>query len=98
MVMGLRWLGMLQMSEIQAFDHLMRRRPYEQPDERLLLIQATPEDMKAQAVKPQQNASLSEQTLTPKELLHLQKFRQSDSVLAMLLQITMVLFVATSYP
>ena len=63
-VIGLRWLGILQMSEIQAFDHLMRRRPYEKPDERLLLIQATPEDIKAQAVKPQQNASLSEQTLT----------------------------------
>ena len=63
-VMVLRWLGMLQMPELQAFDYLMRRRPYEQRDERLLIVQATPEDIKEQEVKPQQLASLSDHTLT----------------------------------
>ncbi|MGK7917140.1 MAG: CHASE2 domain-containing protein, partial [Prochloraceae cyanobacterium] len=62
-VMGLRLLGMLQPIELEAFDRLMRHRPYEQPDQRLLIIQATPEDIRGQAEKPKHNASLSEETL-----------------------------------
>ncbi|NES84229.1 MAG: CHASE2 domain-containing protein, partial [Moorea sp. SIO2B7] len=65
LVMGLRLLGILQSYELQAFDHLMRqRRPYEKRDQRILIIQATPEDIKAQEVKPENNASLSDHTLT----------------------------------
>ena len=65
LVVALRWLGMLQFFELQAFDHLMRqRRPYEKPDDRLLIVQATPEDLQTQEVKPQNNASLSDHTLT----------------------------------
>ena len=64
LVLGLQWLGMLQLSELQAFDQLMRqRRPYEKPDERILIVQATPEDIQEQEEKPKNNASLSEYTL-----------------------------------
>ena len=56
-VMGLRLLGMLQPLELEAFDRLMRHRPYEQSDKRLLIIQATPEDIRGQAEKPKHNAS-----------------------------------------
>ncbi len=62
-VMGLRLLGILQPFELEAFDRLMRHRPYEQPDQRLLIIQATPEDIGGQAEKPKHNASLSEEML-----------------------------------
>lgn len=64
LVMGIRSLGLLQSFELQAFDQLLRlRRPYEKPDNRILIIKATPEDLQAQKVKPPNNASLSEHTL-----------------------------------
>lgn len=44
LIMGIRWLGWLQPWELQAFDHLMRSRPTEQPDPRLLIVTITEED------------------------------------------------------
>lgn len=64
LIVALRLLGILQPHELQAFDYLMRKRPYEKQDDRILVVQATSEDIKAQSENPQNSASLSEQTLT----------------------------------
>ncbi|GAB4525593.1 MAG: hypothetical protein Tsb0014_05100 [Pleurocapsa sp.] len=65
-VMVLRLLGLLQTFELQAFDHLMRRRPHEEPDKRILIVRATSEDLKMQQEKPQNKVfvSLSDRTLS----------------------------------
>ncbi len=42
---GLRYLGMLEGLELQAYDQLMRMRPDEGQDERLLLVAITEEDI-----------------------------------------------------
>jgi len=48
-VMGVRYFGMLQPSEIQAYDHLMRLRPaIERPDPRLLIVTIGEADIKYQ--------------------------------------------------
>jgi len=44
-VMGARSLGLLQIWELQAFDQLMRLRPAESSDSRLLLVEATEADI-----------------------------------------------------
>ncbi|WP_293148511.1 MULTISPECIES: CHASE2 domain-containing protein [unclassified Microcoleus] len=44
-VLGMRSLGWLQVSELQAFDELMRLRPPESSDSRLLLVEATETDI-----------------------------------------------------
>ncbi len=44
-VMGMRSLGWLQVLELQAFDQLMRLRPAESSDSRLLLVEATETDL-----------------------------------------------------
>lgn len=46
LVMGIRWTGFLQAPELQAYDHLMRSRPMEQPDPRLLLVSIDEEDIR----------------------------------------------------
>jgi CHASE2 domain-containing sensor protein len=51
LVMGGRSLGMLQGWELQAFDQLMRSRPQEPPDRRLLIVAVTEEDFQL----PEQN-------------------------------------------
>lgn len=64
-VIALRLLGWLQPYELQAFDLLMRqRRPYESPDQRLLIVEATADDIANQKVEPRNQASLSDATLT----------------------------------
>ena len=64
LILGLRWLGILEMMELQAFDHLLRhRRPYEPLDERILIVQATPEEIAREKHKTNYGASLSDQTL-----------------------------------
>ena len=42
LVMGGRWLGLIEPVELVAFDHLMRMRPTEPLDANLLLVEATP--------------------------------------------------------
>jgi CHASE2 domain-containing sensor protein len=64
LILGLRSLGMLQAWELQAFDQLMRWRPAEPPDARLLLITITEADVQAQSAAERGSASLSDQTLS----------------------------------
>ncbi|HEY9600835.1 MAG TPA: CHASE2 domain-containing protein [Allocoleopsis sp.] len=45
LVMGVRGLGMLQLMELKAFDVLMRLRPVEKPDPRLLVVKITEADL-----------------------------------------------------
>lgn len=45
LIVGLRSLSLLQGLELKAFDGLMRLRPAEQPDPRLLVVGATEEDL-----------------------------------------------------
>jgi CHASE2 domain-containing sensor protein len=45
LVMGVRHLGMLQTWELQAYDQLMRSRPDEGPDSRLLVVAIKDEDL-----------------------------------------------------
>jgi CHASE2 domain-containing sensor protein len=46
LVMGVRWLGVLEPVELIAYDHLMRMRPtdLDPHDKRILIVEATPED------------------------------------------------------
>lgn len=66
LLMGIvRPLGILQASELAAFDHLMRSRPIEQSDSRLLVVTVTEDDLEYQDQKNMQRnaASLSDQAL-----------------------------------
>jgi len=45
LLMGVRSLGLLQAWELQAFDQLMRFRPAEKQDQRLLVVEATEEEI-----------------------------------------------------
>ncbi|MGB3535393.1 MAG: CHASE2 domain-containing protein [Microcoleaceae cyanobacterium] len=45
-VTGLRALGGVQPFELMAYDHLMRLRPAEPPDDRILVVEATEADVK----------------------------------------------------
>ncbi len=58
----IRLFGGLQPLELEAFDQLMRLRPKEQPDSRLLVITVTDEDIQAQGKEPRQG-SLSDKYL-----------------------------------
>jgi CHASE2 domain-containing sensor protein len=62
-VVGIRALGGLQTLELQAFDQLLRLRPAEQPDSRLLLITITEQDVQQQNTQERRGASLSDQAL-----------------------------------
>ncbi|MEM7062713.1 MAG: CHASE2 domain-containing protein [Cyanobacteria bacterium P01_B01_bin.77] len=57
-------LGVLQGWELQAFDYMMRARPIEPPDDRLLLITVTEADVQAQPTETRGSASLSDQALS----------------------------------
>ncbi|MBD2335821.1 CHASE2 domain-containing protein [Calothrix sp. FACHB-156] len=62
LVTGGRYLGMLQVFELSAFDQLQRLRPEEKPDSRLLVVTITEQDVQLQAPeKPQ--GSLSDESL-----------------------------------
>ncbi|MFN6566027.1 CHASE2 domain-containing protein [Dendronalium sp. ChiSLP03b] len=58
----IRLLGGLQTVEIQAFDQLMRSRPAQEPDPRLLVVSVTDEDIQAQGQEPRRG-SLSDKYL-----------------------------------
>ncbi|NER52065.1 MAG: CHASE2 domain-containing protein, partial [Symploca sp. SIO1A3] len=62
LLVGIRQLGLLQVLELQAFDQLMRMRPAEPPDQRILVIKVTEEDIQAQG-EEQRKSSLPDQTL-----------------------------------
>lgn len=58
-----RATGLLQPTELQAFDLLMKLRPPEGSDDRLLIIEVTEADVQAQSLTERGAASLSDQTL-----------------------------------
>lgn len=73
-ILGIRSIGMFQSMELQAFDHLMRTRPEEAPDDRLLLVTVTEDDVQAQPLEERGAASLSDSAL--EQLL--QKLEQAN--------------------
>ena len=62
-LLGVRHLGILQSMELQAFDHLMQRRPAEGPDARLLVVTVTEADIQAQKNEPRRG-SVSDRSLS----------------------------------
>lgn len=62
-VVSVRSLGYLQTWELQTYDHFIRTRSDEGPDERLLLVTITEEDVQAQPVEERGAASLSDKAL-----------------------------------
>lgn len=58
LVVGIRQMGILEAVELGAFDQMMRWRPDEPPDERLLVVAITEKD-----IQEIQQATLSDQTL-----------------------------------
>ncbi len=62
LMLGARYLGLLQSLEIAAFDQLLQMRPVEPPDSRLLVVLVTDEDVRAQP-QTQRRGSLSDPTL-----------------------------------
>lgn len=62
LVLGIRRAGLLQPTELLAFDHLTRVKPAEPPDSRLLVVTVTEADIQAQKNEPRRG-SLSERSL-----------------------------------
>jgi CHASE2 domain-containing sensor protein len=62
LIMGMRYGGMLQSMELQAFDQLIRLRPDEKPDSRLLVVTITEEDVQSQS-QQERRGSLSDKSL-----------------------------------
>ncbi|BAZ10258.1 adenylate cyclase [Calothrix sp. NIES-4071] len=63
LVIGVRYLGVLQPLELGAFDLLLRSRPTEKPDSRILVITATEEDVQSQR-QEEQRGSWSDKALS----------------------------------
>lgn len=61
-ILGIRWLGLLQGIELSTYDALMRLRPVESPDSRMVVITVDENDIQAQT-SPERRGSLSDQTL-----------------------------------
>lgn len=62
-VTGLRSLGFLEHWELQAYDHLMRMRPDEGLDSRLLLVTVDAEDVAAQPIEERKDKSISDRSM-----------------------------------
>ncbi|MBD2560312.1 MULTISPECIES: CHASE2 domain-containing protein [Nostoc] len=64
-IVVLRILGVFQNSEISLFDQMMRLRPLEEPDKRLLVVKITREDIEyyARNSTPKNGASLSDEII-----------------------------------
>ena len=63
LIMGVRYLGMLKSWELQAFDQLVRLRPDERPDPRLLVVTVTEDDFQLPQQQDRRGSSLSDQAL-----------------------------------
>ncbi|MFH7243767.1 MAG: CHASE2 domain-containing protein [Spirulina sp.] len=61
-VLALRWFGFLQPAELWAYDALLRSRPPETPDSRLLLVTVDESDIQAQAGL-ERRGSVADETL-----------------------------------
>lgn len=62
-VMGVRTTGILQGFELSAFDHMMRQRPNENRDQRLLAITISEQDIQSQENREEGGFSISESNL-----------------------------------
>ncbi|OKH32649.1 Chase2 sensor protein [[Phormidium ambiguum] IAM M-71] len=62
-IMGMRSLGIFQLWELQFFDILMRSRPQEKPDPRILIVTVTEADVRSQPPEERVAASLSDRSL-----------------------------------
>jgi CHASE2 domain-containing sensor protein len=62
LLLGIRQLGILQPLELQAYDHLIQKRPAEVPDSRLLVVTVTEADIQAQKNEPRRG-SVSDRSL-----------------------------------
>ncbi|MBW4493479.1 MAG: CHASE2 domain-containing protein [Oscillatoria princeps RMCB-10] len=60
LVMGVRWVGLLQPSELQAYDHLMEMRPAEPPDSRILIVGADADDFRNYGGYPLPDATIAQ--------------------------------------
>ena len=79
LVMGVRYMGMLQPWELQAYDHLMQMRPAEMPDPRLLIITVDDKDIGYQiGNRMRGRGSLSDRALA--QLLHKLKQYQPRTI------------------
>lgn len=63
LIMGMRSVGILQSWELMAFDAMMRSRPDEGQDQRILVVTVTEADVQSQPAKERGGASLSDRTL-----------------------------------
>ncbi|MEL7068632.1 MAG: CHASE2 domain-containing protein [Cyanobacteria bacterium J06581_3] len=61
-VLGARWLGLLQSTELRAYDTLMKQRPIEAPDPRLVIVTVDGDAIEAQT-SVERRGSLSDETL-----------------------------------
>ncbi|MEO1619890.1 MAG: CHASE2 domain-containing protein, partial [Cyanobacteria bacterium J06632_3] len=61
-VFGLRWMGWLQSLELSAYDAMLKLRPAETPDPRLVVVTVDEDDIQAQA-SLERRGSLSDETL-----------------------------------
>jgi CHASE2 domain-containing sensor protein len=61
-ILALRWLGILQPAELWAYDALMRSRPTETPDPRLVVVTVDETDIQAQTA-PDRRGSVADETL-----------------------------------
>lgn len=71
-ILGMRQLGMLEALELRAFDQMIRLRPDEGPDRRLLVVTVTEKDIQLQNLK--ERRSLSDSALA-KLLAKLQPYQ-----------------------
>lgn len=62
-VVGARNIGIMQSWELLAFDQIMRHRPTEQPDNRIVVVTVTEADVQAQSSLERRGLSLSDRTL-----------------------------------
>ncbi|HEY9600685.1 MAG TPA: CHASE2 domain-containing protein, partial [Allocoleopsis sp.] len=63
LLVGVRQLGIFQPLELKAFDQLMRSKPAELPDSRLLVVEVTESDIQAQKNELRPGTSLSDASL-----------------------------------
>lgn len=61
-ILALRWAGILQPTELWAYDALMRLRPPETPDPRLVVVMVDENDIQSQA-DPDRRGSVADETL-----------------------------------
>lgn len=62
-IIGVRSWGWLQTQELKSFDLMMRLRPKEKPDERLLIVNITKDDVRSQPAVERGAASISDRSL-----------------------------------